>query len=141
MDRADQQSALAIGVAFLAAAVIAFSVLPSRRALIRPASDPSQQVPVPGVVLPIAAPAVVSAWQFPILLAWWEETRRVLEQLTAGGGDPLGLWMVPEVMVSAPLLIAALVAALFIITAIAVAAARSPLDARVLRACCCRVDL
>jgi hypothetical protein len=130
-----RQSALGIGFAFLGAAVIALRLLPSRRELIRAASYPSERALPRGVLLLLAGLAGVSAWQFPMVLAWWGESRRLLEQLIAGERDPLGLWIIPAAMVSASPFIATLVVLLFILTAMAVAAARPPLAVRVLHAC------
>jgi len=101
-----RQAALAIGFAFLGAAVIALRVLPSRRELIRFAVSASERALPGGVLLLVVGLAGVSAWQFPMLLAWWGESQRLLEQLTAGERDPLGLWIIPAAMVSAPPFIA-----------------------------------
>ncbi|HEY5619137.1 MAG TPA: hypothetical protein VIK60_14445 [Vicinamibacterales bacterium] len=130
-----RQTALAIGVAFLGAAVIAVSVSPSRRDLIRSGCSPSDRALPAGILPLLAALAGISAWQFAMLLAWWDESRTLLEQLTAGERDPLGLWTIPAAMVSAAPFIATLVVLLFILTAIAVASAGPPLAARVLRGC------
>ena len=130
-----RQAALAIGFAFLGAALFALGVLPSRRELIRDSLDPSERA-LPTAVLPLLAGLVgFAAWQVPTLLAWWDESRRLVEQLIGGERDPLGLWIIPATVVTAPLFIAMLAVVLFILTAVAVVAARPALAPRVLRAC------
>ena len=85
-----RQAALGIGCAFLGSAVLARVLLPWHRELTRSALDPSEE-PWPGGVLPmLAALAGISAWQFPTVLAWWDVSRRLATQLTAGERDPLG---------------------------------------------------
>lgn len=131
-----RHTALAVGFTFLGAAIWALGVLPSQRELSRSVVDASEPALPSGVVPVLAALAGFSAWQFPTLLAWWAETQRLVEQLSAGDSDPIGLWIIPATVVTAPPFIASLTCVLFILTAVAVAAAPRPaLARRVLRAC------
>jgi len=130
-----RQAALAIGFAFLGAALLAVGVLPSRRELIRDSLDPSGRALPAGVLPLLAGLAGFAAWQVPTLLAWWDESRRLVEQLIGGERDPLGLWIIPATVVTAPLFIAIVAVVLFILTTVAVVAARPALASRVLRAC------
>jgi len=95
-----RQAALAIGFAFLGAAVIALRVLPSRRELIRFAVSASERALPGGVLLLVVGLAGVSAWQFllrrepsgPSLLtvqpergAWPFRSSYVLAEASSGG--------------------------------------------------------
>src|SRR5688572_24225295 len=130
-----RQTALGIGFPFLIAGATALALLPARRDLRRSAAsteDPDISV---GSQLLLMGLAIGAAWQVPVLLGWWAESSRLIEQLVAGGTDPSGLWIIPATLVSAPPLLASLIIGLFIETSIGGAAARQPQAARLLRAC------
>jgi hypothetical protein len=130
-----RQAALGIGCAFLGSAVLARVLLPWHSELTRAALDGSEE-PSPAGVLPmLAALAGVSAWHFPTVLAWWDVSRQLAMQMTAGERDPLGYWIVPEVILSAGPFIAALIVALFILSAILAAVTPSRFMPSVLGAC------
>jgi hypothetical protein len=128
-----RQTALGIGGSFLAAAAIALRLLPPRRDVVRSASSSPDAVPASGILLLIAGLAIASLWQVPTLFAWWDESSRLIDQLTAGERDPSGLWIIPAALASAPPFIAALIIALFVEAAIGLAAARPPVATRLFR--------
>jgi hypothetical protein len=128
-----RQTAFGIGFSFLGAGALALKLLPPRRDVVRSASLPPEADSAPGILLLIACLVAAALWQVATLFAWWDESSRLIDQLTAGERDPLGLWIIPATMVSAPPFMAALIIALFVETAIGIAAARPPVAARLFR--------
>jgi hypothetical protein len=129
-----RQAAIAIGVSFLSAAVIAVVVLPPRRELTRFGTH-EHDAGTAGISIVLAVLAVVAAWQLPLLLAWWGDSERLVQQLTAGERDRLGLWIIPLVVITAPPFIATLIVSLFFVATLAFAIAPPPGRSRVLLAC------
>jgi hypothetical protein len=130
-----RQTALSLGFPFLIAGAAALMLLPARRDVRRSAASAVDPDIPAGSLLLLAALAVGSVVQVPMLLAWWAESLRLFDQLAASGTDSSGLWIIPAMLVSAPPFLASVIVALFVETSIGGAAARLPHAARLLRAC------
>ena len=130
-----RHASFAIAGPFLVAALLALAALPRPRELARVAPDASQRDEAIGMLLPLSFLAIVAVWQTPMLLAWWVENERLLQQLTAGERDPMGYWIIPAVIVNMPLFIAMLITLLFVTTTIAFFAAPARVRSRLLLGC------
>lgn len=125
--------ALAIGIPFLVAAVLASALLrrDAARAVGGRFNDPLSALGL----LPLAFLAIVALWQAPVVLTWWGESQRLIQQITAGERDPLGFWILPAIIISTPPVVAALVILIFSLGTIASATALPASRARLLAAC------
>jgi hypothetical protein len=129
-----RQTALAIGPAFLIGGLGARILMPARRELLR-LGDGNEPAPPAGVTVLLAGLAAVAVAQVPMLLAWWDETRAVIDQLLAGERDPMGFWIIPTVLLNTPPFLAALILTTFVLTSVIAAAAGGMQASRALVGC------
>jgi hypothetical protein len=110
-------------------------MLPSRAELLRRTPGSQQPSMPPALIIVIAALAAVAVWQVPALMAWWSGNLALAGDLIGGGPDPIGLDIIPKVLVlSTPILASAGLTA-FVMTSVLALSAPSGLVSRVLTAC------
>jgi hypothetical protein len=130
-----RQISLAIGIPLLAAAIVASVVLPRRR---EPAGAVGGSLTGDGLnvlaVLPFVLLAAIALWQVPLVLAWWAESQRLIQQIP-GERDRIGFWIIPTILISAPPTIAGLIIFTFILATIASATGSVTSRPRLLAAC------
>jgi hypothetical protein len=114
--------ALTIGITSLVTAVASFRLMPSWAALRRRETPGEPAAPAVETLL-LAGLAIIAALQVPALVNWWNADRMLLREVIGSGWDPLGLELIPAVMLfSLPTLATALLAA-FLATSVAAALA------------------
>ena len=130
-----QLFALEIAGAFLAGALAYSALMPRTRDLASPA--PATVHRVVGVMLKLllAALAVWTVLQVPALGSWWASDRVLLVEATGTGRDPMGLRIIPQIMLLSLPTLAAIVLVTFVLTSLAGMLVRTDLAFRVLAAC------
>ena len=130
-----QLFALEIAGVFLAGALAYSALMPRTRDLAGPA--PATVHRVVGVVLRLllAALAVWTVMQVPALGSWWASDRVLLVEATGTGQDPMGLRIIPQIMLLSLPTLAAIVLVTFLLTSLAGMFVRTDLAFRVLAAC------
>ena len=130
-----QLFALEIAGVFLAGALAYSALIPRTRDLAGRAPSPVHRVV--GVVLRLllVALAVWTVMQVPALGSWWASDRVLLVEATGTGQDPMGLRIIPQIMLLSLPTLAAIVLVTFLLTSLAGMFARTHLAFRVLAAC------
>ena len=130
-----QLFALEIAGVFLAGALAYSALMPRARDLAGPPPAPAHRVVGVVVRLLLAALAVWTVLQAPALGSWWASDRVLLVEATGTGQDPMGLRIIPQIMLLSLPTLAAIVLVTFLLTSLAGMFARTDLAFRVLAAC------
>jgi hypothetical protein len=130
-----RQIALAMGIPLLAAAIVASVLLPRRREPGGATGSAFGDGLNVLVVLPFVFLAAIALWQVPLVLGWWAESQRLIQQIAPGERDRIGFWIIPATLVSTPPAIAALIIFTFIIATISSATGSVTSRPRLLAAC------
>jgi hypothetical protein len=125
---------LAVEVAAIGLVTAVFSArrLPSMSEVRRRIAPAEPNHPVQIIIL--VGLAIGAVLQLPTLLAWFEEDRALLLELTGPRTDPLGLYLIPEAILYSLPTFAAVLLALFATTSISGSLASRPLAYRFLTA-------
>ena len=126
--------ALQIAATFLAAALGASSFMPSRTDATR-VDRGASVIASPILSVLLVALAVAAMYQVPALRTWWTEDRALLTQAMGEGPDPMGLRMIPAVLLLSLPALAGVALITFVLTSIVGMFGRSELAAAVLSAC------
>ena len=130
-----QLFALEIAGAFLAGALAYSALMPRTRDLASPAPATAHRVVGVMLRLLLAALAVWTVLQVPALGSWWASDRVLLVEATGTGRDPMGLRIIPQIMLLSLPTLAAIVLVTFVLTSLAGMFVRTDLAFRVLAAC------
>jgi hypothetical protein len=87
------------------------------------------------LLLLLAALAVVAAFQAPSIAAWWAEDRVLLTQVVGSSRDPMGLNLIPQVILFSLPALAGIALAVFVLTSILGMLVRADLVFSALAAC------
>jgi hypothetical protein len=127
--------ALEIAGVFLASA-LGYAALMPRAAVLTDATPVDRRTAMKIVlVLLLAALAAWSSMQAPAIGAWWTSDRALLIEATGTGRDPMGLRIIPQVMLLSLPTLSALALVTFLLTSLVGMLARTDLAFRVLAAC------
>ena len=131
-----QVFALEIAGVFLAGALSYSALMPRAGDLTGQAPATTVQRAVRIVLgLLLAALAIWTVMQVPALASWWASDRVLLVEATGTGRDPMGLRIIPQVMLLSLPTLAAIVLVTFLLTSIAGMLAGADRAFRVLAAC------
>ena len=129
-----QTFGLEIALVFLPAAVGASALIP-RTADITRETRPHESSSNVALLLLLAALAVVAAFQAPSIAAWWAEDRVLLTQVVGSSRDPMGLNLIPQVILFSLPALAGIALAVFVLTSILGMLVRADLVFSALAAC------
>jgi hypothetical protein len=127
--------ALEIAAVFLAGALAYSALLPRPWDLTGPAPATVHRVVSVVLRLLLAALAVWTVMQAPALASWWASDRVLLVEATGTGQDPIGLRVIPQIMLLSLPTLAAIVLVTFVLTSLAGMLASADRAFRVLAAC------
>ena len=129
-----QTFGLEIALVFLPAAIGASALIPRTADITREtrAHESSSNV---ALLLLLAALAVVAAFQAPSIAAWWAEDRVLLTQVVGSSRDPMGLNLIPQVILFSLPALAGIALAVFVLTSILGMLVRADLVFSALAAC------
>ena len=113
-----QTFGLEIALAFLPAAIVASLLMPRVADVTRPTRPDEQGTAPPVFSLSLAALAVAALLQSPAVGAWWAEDRALLTEAMGTARDPMGLNVIPEVMLLSLPTMAAVALVTFVLTSI-----------------------
>jgi len=111
--------ALEIAAVFLAGALAYSALLPRPWDLPGPAPATVHRVVRMVLRLLLAALAVWTVMQVPALASWWASDRVLLVEATGTGQDPMGLRIIPQIMLLSLPTLAAIVLVTFVLTSLA----------------------
>ena len=111
-----QTFGLEITLAFLPAAIVAWLLMPPAADLTRPIRPDERTAMPPVLSLLLVALAVVALLQAPAVAAWWSEDRALLTQALGTARDPMGLDIIPKVMLLSLPAMAAVALLAFVLT-------------------------
>ena len=129
-----QTFGLEIALVFLPAAVGASVLLP-RTADITRERRPHESSSNVALVLLLAGLAVVAAFQAPSITGWWAEDRVLLTPVVGSSRDPMGLNLIPQVILFSLPALAGIALAVFMLTSILGILVRAELVFSALAAC------
>jgi hypothetical protein len=129
-----QAFSLEIALVFLAAAIGASALMPRTPDVTRETRRHETSSNV-AVQLLLAGLAVVAAFQAPSIAAWWAEDRVLLTQVVGSSRDPMGLNLIPQVILFSLPALAGLALAVFVLASILGMLARAELVFSALAAC------
>jgi hypothetical protein len=130
-----QTFGLEIALAFLAAAVGASVLMPRAADMTRPIRQDENASPSAGLFLLLGALALLALLQAPSVAAWWAEDRGLLRQAIGSSPDPLGLNLIPQVILLSLPTLAWAALAVFVLTSILGMLVRVDLAFHALGAC------
>jgi len=128
--------AVKLSLTFLLGSLAAFALMPATSDTVRQLPPGEEESLLPTVFkLLLLGLCLVVLLQIPSLVTWWTEDRALLSEMTGNERDPLGLHLVPAVIVfSLPVLAVATLVS-FALSSILGIAVRAELSFRVLAAC------
>lgn len=129
-----QTFGLEIALVFLPAAVGASALIPGTPEITRE-TRPHESSSDLALLLLLAALAVVAAFQAPSIAAWWAEDRVLLRQVVGSSRDPMGLNLIPQVILFSLPALAGSALAVFVLTSILGMLVRAELVFSALAAC------
>lgn len=121
-----------LAASVLPAAVVSLKLMPSTAAIGGPGDEAKPPVLFLVVVVGLCG---IAAFQLAPLLAWWTENLGQVERLHGWDPDPLGLILVPTVLLISMPLLASAVMLTFVLTSILAAMSRTSVTFRVLASC------
>ena len=129
-----QTFGLEIALVFLPAAIGASALIPTTAEMTRETRphEPSSNV---ALLLLLAALALVAAFQAPSIAAWWAEDRVLLRQVVGSSRDPMGLNLIPQVILFTLPALAGIALVVFVLTSILGMLVRAELVFSALAAC------
>ena len=130
-----QLFALEIAAVFLAGALACSALMPRARDLVSPAPPTTHRAVGVLLRLLLAGLAVWTVMQVPALGSWWASDRALLIEATGTGQDPMGLRVIPQIMLLSLPTLAAIVLVTFLLTSLAGMLVRTDLAFRVLAGC------
>jgi len=111
-----QTFGLEIALAFLPAAIASSLLMPRVADVTRPTRPDEQATVPPLLLLSLAVLAVAALLQLPAVAAWWGEDRALLAETLGTARDPMGLNLIPEVMLLSLPAMAATALVTFVVT-------------------------
>jgi hypothetical protein len=123
------------GVATFLIAAIGFSaVMPHGRDLVpdRSLGHPSSSLPVGAVLIALA---LLTLLQMPSIMAWWANDRTLLVEMLGTARDPIGLHLIPTIILLSLPALAAMALVTFVLTSAAGLVTRADRSAGALSAC------
>lgn len=129
-----QTFGLEIALVFLLAAVGASALIP-RTADIARETRPHESASDVALLLLLAGLAVAAAFQFPSIATWWAEDRVLLRQVVGASRDPMGLNLIPQIILLSLPALAGIALAVFVLTSILGMLVRAELVFLALAAC------
>jgi hypothetical protein len=129
-----QTFGLEIALVFLPAAIGASALIPGTPEITRE-TRPHESSSDLALLLLLAALAVVAAFQAPSIAAWWAEDRVLLRPVVGSSRDPMGLNLIPQVILFSLPALAGIALAVFVLTSILGMLVRAELVFPALAAC------
>jgi hypothetical protein len=130
-----QTFGLEIALAFLPSAVGASVLMPRAADMTRPIRQDEDASTPPALMLLLGALALVALFQVPSVAAWWAEDRMLLRQAIGSSPDPLGLNLIPQIIVLSLPTLAAVALLAFVLASILGMLVRVDLAFEALGAC------
>jgi hypothetical protein len=130
-----QMLGVQIALAFVPAALAASTIMPRVDDLSRPIAQDGRPQRSPALMLLLVALALMALLQVPSLAAWWTEDRALLSPVIGGSPDPLGLNLIPQVILFSLPALAGAALAVFVLTSILVTLVRAEFAFSSLAAC------
>ena len=130
-----QTFGLEIALAFLPAAVGASALMPRAVDMTRPIRQDEDASTPPALMLLFGALALVALFQVPSVAAWWAEDRVLLNQAIGSSPDPLGLNLIPQIILLSLPTLAAVALLAFVLASILGLLARADLAFHALASC------
>ena len=129
-----QTFGLEIALVFLPAAVGVSALIPRSADMTRETRAHESSTNV-ALLLLLAALAIVAAFQAPSIAAWWAEDRVLLTQVVGSSRDPMGLNLIPQVILFSLPALAGVALVVFVLTSILGMLVRAELVFSALAAC------